>query len=344
MVKDIVKKHGLSLPFNPSELLKFTKTASEERARKVNCGLFIDPAADDSLIEEVRLLMVAQTPAAKVRTIVLDGSLPPKSEIAKLDFALVVAGPLHINPVTREIGKALKSAGVEYFVLTREQVTPAYLATLDAGPLGVERVESYDQTEAVVARWAASELGSLKLALSANFEFMRYAIAHEVVSNTALQNGVIGGVVFVPGADLPLMTLNQLKMLLQLAAAYGEPLDVKRVKEGVVVVGAAFLWRALARQLLTLIPVGGWAIKAGVGYGGTYAVGIAALEYFAAGGRLAGLGAYLSSQKDEISRTARSRATLPAAARRHDHERRIANIAQDTKRLYIRAKGASHSE
>ena len=38
-------------------------------------------------------------------------------------------------------------------------------------------------------------------------------------------------VVFIPGADMPIMTLNQAKMLLQIAAAYGQPLSAERIKE-----------------------------------------------------------------------------------------------------------------
>ena len=55
-----------------------------------------------------------------------------------------------------------------------------------------------------------------------------------------MQNAGVGLVVFIPGADLPIMTLNQAKMLLQIAAAYGEPMGKERVKELAAVVGGAF--------------------------------------------------------------------------------------------------------
>jgi uncharacterized protein (DUF697 family) len=47
---------------------------------------------------------------------------------------------------------------------------------------------------------------------------------------------------------------------------------------GVVVAGFGF--RAVARELLDLVPYAGWAIKGGVAYAGTRAVGEAAVRYF----------------------------------------------------------------
>src|SRR5207237_588830 len=46
------------------------------------------------------------------------------------------------------------------------------------------------------------------------------------------------------------------------------------------VVGAAFGFRAAARELLDLVPVAGWAVKGGVAYTGTRALGEAAVRYF----------------------------------------------------------------
>ena len=43
--------------------------------------------------------------------------------------------------------------------------------------------------------------------------------------------------------------------------------------------GAAFGFRALARQLLNIVPVLGWIVKAGVAYAGTRAIGEAAVRY-----------------------------------------------------------------
>jgi len=93
---------------------------------------------------------------------------------------------------------------------------------------------------------------------------------------------VIGAALFVPGVDMPILTLNQIRLVLRIAVAYGEDVDSRRGPEVMGVVGAGFGFGAAARQLLDLVPVAGWAVKGGVAYTGTKAIGEAAVRYFEA--------------------------------------------------------------
>jgi uncharacterized protein (DUF697 family) len=86
--------------------------------------------------------------------------------------------------------------------------------------------------------------------------------------------------VWIPGADLPLLTLNQIRLVLRIALAHGEEIDGSRVPELLGVVGAGFGLRTLARQLLDFVPVAGWVVKGAVAYAGTRAIGEAATQYF----------------------------------------------------------------
>ena len=58
---------------------------------------------------------------------------------------------------------------------------------------------------------------------------------------------------------------------------------VHRALELLSVLGAGFGFRTIAREMLDLVPVAGWAIKSGVAYSATKALGKAADEYFARG-------------------------------------------------------------
>jgi uncharacterized protein (DUF697 family) len=58
------------------------------------------------------------------------------------------------------------------------------------------------------------------------------------------------------------------------------PLNAVRAREIVAVVGGGFGLRTLARQLVKVVPGPGWIVGGGLGYGGTIAMGRAALEYF----------------------------------------------------------------
>ena len=131
------------------------------------------------------------------------------------------------------------------------------------------------------------------------FPFVRKPMALDAVRATSFQNAGVGLVAFIPGADMPVMTLNQAKMLLQVAAAYGQPLGVERVKELVAVVGGAFACRAVARQLVAFVPALGWAIKAAIGYSGTYAMGRAAIEHFEDDGGMEGFARAVARARDK---------------------------------------------
>jgi uncharacterized protein (DUF697 family) len=83
---------------------------------------------------------------------------------------------------------------------------------------------------------------------------------------------------------MPILTLNQIRLVLRLAYLHGHEPDRERLPEVLPVVGGGFVLRALARQLFDLVPVGGWAVKGGIAYSGTRVMGEAAARYFEAGG------------------------------------------------------------
>ncbi len=122
--------------------------------------------------------------------------------------------------------------------------------------------------------------------LAAELPAMRRAYCDHVVLTNATQNAVIGAVVIIPGADMPAMTANQIRMILKISAAYGEDLGLDRALEVLSVVGSAFVFRALARQALDFVPGFGWALKGTVGFTATIALGEAAIAYFEAGAPL----------------------------------------------------------
>lgn len=154
-----------------------------------------------------------------------------------------------------------------------------------------------------IGTWIVSAVDTdKKLAFSIAYPFVRRPLAIDAISQTALQNAGIGVVVFVPGADMPLMTANQIKMILQIAAAYGQPLGPERVLELLGVLVNAFIFRNISRQLAGLVPALGWAVKGTMGYLGTQAIGRAAIEYFEGGGNVAGLVALAGKATNETAK------------------------------------------
>jgi uncharacterized protein (DUF697 family) len=84
------------------------------------------------------------------------------------------------------------------------------------------------------------------------------------------------------------MTANQARMVLNIAAAFGEDLSIDRAKELLGVLAAGFGLRALSRQAVKLVPVGGWAASAVIAYAGTVAMGRSTILYFERGGQRVG--------------------------------------------------------
>jgi uncharacterized protein (DUF697 family) len=82
-------------------------------------------------------------------------------------------------------------------------------------------------------------------------------------------------------ARLPVLTLNQARLVLRIGQAYGREVDQSRLPELLGVVGAGFGLRTVARELLDFVPFAGWAAKGAVAYAGTRAIGEAARRYFA---------------------------------------------------------------
>jgi len=129
-----------------------------------------------------------------------------------------------------------------------------------------------------IARAIAGRLGEEAAPLAARIPRLRRAVADGLVAAFARRNGIVGAAVFVPGADLPVLALNELRLVLRLEQAYGLEIDPReRLPEIAAVLAAGVGMRALARELLDLVPVAGWAVKGAVAYAGTRALGEAAL-------------------------------------------------------------------
>ena len=158
-----------------------------------------------------------------------------------------------------------------------------------------------------IVRAAGAGAATLAVRLPA----LRRAYCDHVVLANASQNAVIGAVVIIPGADMPAMTANQIRMVLKIAAVYGEQIGFDRALEILSVVGTAFVFRTLARQALDFVPGFGWALKGAVGFTATVALGEAAIAYFEAGAPL-----QVSHMQRISSQLERARSKLPGFMQR----------------------------
>jgi uncharacterized protein (DUF697 family) len=173
--------------------------------------------------------------------------------------------------------RAADRANIPIVAVTDERRLPYVLAS-DIVRVPPGRGFPVDEIAAAVAR----KLGEDGTALAARLPVLRPAVCRELIRTFARKNAVVSAAVFVPGVDMPLLTLNQIRLVLRIALAYGRPIDRERAIELLGVVGAGFGFRTVARELLDFVPVAGWALKGAVAYAATKALGEAAVRYFEA--------------------------------------------------------------
>jgi uncharacterized protein (DUF697 family) len=290
----------MAMPVDIRDLMRSGTRFVEERERPVRLAVVIEIDAPDALIDELRESLRPRTAGASLQIDVAEPGVAVSLE-SGTDAVIAVAGSGQVG--LRENLAAPRRMGVPVVVAALgDDLHENVLADALMQPTADLCVrQEPDEVIECVGSWLADSLGSKRLALAHNFSFMRRAVAEDAVKTTAWQNALVGAIALIPGADMPIMTANQAKMLLQIAAAYGEPLGVDRIKELAAVVGGGFLFRAVARQALVVVPVLGWAVKGGIGYTGTVAMGKAAIAYFEEGADFGQVTAKLREIRDKAA-------------------------------------------
>jgi uncharacterized protein (DUF697 family) len=289
---------AVRLPVDVRALYDMGKRLNEDRDRPVRIAVLVEIDAPDGLVEAAREELHPRTAKGVVDVSVIEPGQMLRVD-SRADAAIVLAGSgAHLGPTLSD----LRERGLPTAVVAVREDRVAFARAV--GHPENDTLVGPDARELVrgpLADWAMSRLDKLRTALGHNFEFVRRAVARDTVKKTAWQNAAVGALLFIPGADMPVMTLNQGKMLLQIAAAYGQPLDTERMKELAAVVAGGFLFRTFARELVGLVPGFGWAIKGGIAYTGTIAMGTAAIEYFEEGADLPGVVKALTEKAGEAA-------------------------------------------
>ena len=249
-----------------------------------------------SAVADVRPLVLAGAPArvAELRAALVEGGDPSAlrdasgralapSDLEGADVLVYVIDGVRPSGEDEAALRLVDRRRVDVVCVVVAPVDVVAVPYVPASDVVVVRPEDALPLEAIVGR-IAERAGETGFALAAKLPALRRAVCDGIVRRVSRQNAVLGAAIFIPGADLPALTLNQLRMILQIAAAYGEEIDRERALELVAVLGAGFGFRALARQAVAFVPGPGWAAKGGIAYAGTRAVGHAAIRYFEAGG------------------------------------------------------------
>jgi len=255
------------LPLAPLAVFNLLKELRESKTERKPLVL----GGARSLVEALRRELVRGGDERAVR----EASLGALDGAAALVYVLA-------GDVTEEDERALRSADVQNvptIALGPDPTTPIpYVLATDVLPLRPGEGFPFEDLGKLLAAKSDEEAS----ALAARLPVLRRGVAEALVARVARQNALVGAAVFIPGVDFPVLTLNQLRLVLRIAVAYDHDITPDRIPEILGVVASGIGFRALARSALGVVPVAGWAVKGGVAYGGTRAVGEAAIRYFEA--------------------------------------------------------------
>ena len=231
---------------------------------------------------------VAALVPALARELRRDGDASAVVEHGSPDRAAALVYVLEREPSESDLAvlRAASSADVPIVAVTEaDEVSLPYVLATDI----VRVLPGAGFPVAEIGDAIARRLGEGATGLAARLPALRRPVCKHLIGSFSRTNGLIGAAVFLPGVDMPMLTLNQMRLVLRIALAHGEQIDAGRALELATVAGGGFGLRALSRELLHLVPFAGWALKGGVAYTGTRAVGEVALRYFEAGAPLAHL-------------------------------------------------------
>lgn len=137
--------------------------------------------------------------------------------------------------------------------------------------------------------------------LARHFIAFRRPVADRLIQRISLENAAFAAASALPNiapnlfelpwavgefaSDTAVLTMNQVRLAFLLAAAYNRPVGyIEQKGQLATIVGSAFGWRALARELVGKIPFGGGlAPKALVAFSGTYVLGLGIERYLRLG-------------------------------------------------------------
>ncbi len=202
-----------------------------------------------------------------------------------------------LRPVRRRESAQLISRGERTVSLPGEE-----LVVYHRGSLAPTNALVFDPSEPEgMIRSALHQHPDAGIPLSRSFFPFRKPFIKQAIARTSRENAlfslttalpdVIPSIIELPwsvaefASDTAFLTMNQVRMAFLIAAASDREIGYREQKSEIAtVIGSAFGWRALAKQVIGKIPFGGGLIgKAAVAYAGTKVLGLSLDHFYSIG-------------------------------------------------------------
>ncbi len=257
----------MRIPLNKiADTAKLGAATLRQSDEPVRISVFVDDSATPFLIQTLRDALVPQTTSAIVRVVHLKDAQDVFGK--ETDVSIVLScGSDNLQESVQQV----VITGAPTVVLAESSVEVPFI-TADTRMLGL--IASTDATNLLesLARWILDRTEK-ETAFAANFSFMRTAAANRTIVQTSFANMATGALVFIPGADYPVMAAAQVGMMIELASMYGKPMRPERGYEVAGVLASGLALRSITRLACKGAGKWGFAVKALMGAGGTFAMG-----------------------------------------------------------------------
>lgn len=226
----------------------------------ITISVLVDSRAPAWLAKAVRDVLVPERTSAHVSVHALDAA--PLMPMGDACIVLSAGAVPQVGETTTPLCMLLPASQIE----TADELPHGTLI-----PCADER-----QVAPSLASWLLAAVPHRELALAASFPFCRPEATRRIVARCARENALVGAIPLMSGADMPVMTANQLRMAFEILAVHGLESNVwEALAFAGVVVGAGLAYRQMARRLPEPVEPLGWALRGAVGYAGSIATGMA---------------------------------------------------------------------
>jgi len=282
-------------------------------------GSAVNAKATWDVVREISFEQVRELATRPTKMLVLASTTPEAERIARLLVGSEELSGIELGTLDTDVWNI-----AAYDVIFVHESAPAVTskglrerAKNDdyAAKIFVSSVIPFNRAEADRIRNLISEgLGERAMAFARSYPVFRPAVIARLISESSIANTqfsfvanipslipVIGGAMTV-GADMIVLTKNQMMMVYKIAASSGRPLDNQNAifREMIPVIGQGLVWRTVAREATAFLPFAAGTIpKMAISFTGTYALGRAAEYYYRVGK------APSRSQREDFYRQAR---------------------------------------
>lgn len=259
-----------------------TVCMTSKSVKPIRVHVYVDTSAPNFIINAVKTLFIPADSQAQLRILGIFSAVDSPTSVhpaTDCDVCFVVCG--HNNEAAAHVATHYVENHVPCALLARSSVeAPVLFSESDETFVGLIAATDASVLEQKLASWVVAVLAEKGIAFARAFCFARKAKVQQLVHSCALQNAAVGAINFIPGADMPIMTTNQMRLALDIAQVYGREQDLSRMGDIAAVVGAGMVYRSAARALLGAVPLMGIVAKAGIGFGGTVSTGRALAARF----------------------------------------------------------------